>query len=176
MFSCEISSVVTSLNAGKPPWPISFLFLSSMSSSVVHCKGVRLMACICICICICICVCKCISLALTSGWWVMALVGKPRRRPGLAPPEEPGSHRQVAQLWTSVVGKRAGFGTRDTRTHKTKSFCVFSSCLWMISVSQHNTSCSTAWEPALVMGECLLMVITCKHPMSTRLREKISTF
>ena len=90
----------------------------------------------------------------------MALVGKPRRRPGLAPPEEPGSHRQVAQLWTSVVGKRAGFGTRDTRTHKTKSFCVFSSCLWMISVSQHNTSCSTAWEPALVMGECLLMVIT----------------
>ena len=79
--------------------------------------------------------------------------------------EEPGSHRQVAQLWTSVVGKRAGFGTRDTRTHKTKSFCVFSSCLWMISVSQHNTSCSTAWEPALVMGECLLMVITHKHPI-----------
>ena len=84
--------------------------------------------------------------------------------------------RGAARVWRhqrsqAVAGKLpiceqvSGFGTRDTRTHKTKSFCVFSSCLWMISVSQHNTSCSTAWEPALVMGECLLMVITCKNPI-----------
>ena len=85
-----------------------------------------------------------VFVSLTSGWWVMGKLGG-AGRDSLAPPgqpTQPGSHRQVAQLWT-----------------RKKFWCLFSASLWMLSVS----SCSAAWEPTVVMGECLFMVITHKH-------------